>query len=113
MDLEVVEAADSVERIADEEKRPALPDRLQRTRHRTVLAGVVLSEHSPHCSLSLVIELKLCYGARLVSSIIELEEEMPLPGWVRAGAALFGAAWGSNQFTPMLLVYRQRLGLQT
>ena len=33
--------------------------------------------------------------------------------WVRAGAALFGAAWGSNQFTPMLLVYRQQLGLST
>ncbi|MGZ4273488.1 MAG: MFS transporter [Solirubrobacteraceae bacterium] len=35
------------------------------------------------------------------------------PAWVRAGAALLGAAWGSNQFTPMLLVYRQRLGLHT
>src|ERR1700760_984170 len=34
-------------------------------------------------------------------------------GWLRAGAALFGAAWGSNQFTPMLLVYRQQLGLGT
>lgn len=33
--------------------------------------------------------------------------------WVRAGAALFGAAWGSNQFTPMLLIYRQQLGLST
>ncbi len=33
--------------------------------------------------------------------------------WVLAGAALFGAAWGSNQFTPMLLVYRQQLGLAT
>jgi MFS family permease len=33
--------------------------------------------------------------------------------WLRAGAALFGAAWGSNQFTPMLLVYRQQLGLAT
>jgi len=33
--------------------------------------------------------------------------------WMRAGAALFGAAWGSNQFTPMLLVYRQQLGLST
>jgi MFS family permease len=31
--------------------------------------------------------------------------------WVRAGAALFGAAWGSNQFTPMLLVYHGQLGL--
>ena len=33
--------------------------------------------------------------------------------WLLAGAALFGAAWGSNQFTPMLLVYRQQLGLAT
>ena len=33
--------------------------------------------------------------------------------WLRAGAALFGAAWGSSQFTPMLLVYRQQLGLAT
>ena len=33
--------------------------------------------------------------------------------WLRAGLALFGAAWGSNQFTPMLLVYRQQLGLGT
>jgi MFS family permease len=33
--------------------------------------------------------------------------------WVRAGAALFGAAWGSNQFTPMLLVYHGQLGLST
>ena len=33
--------------------------------------------------------------------------------WVRAGAALFGAAWGSNQFTPMLLVYQRQLGLST
>jgi len=32
---------------------------------------------------------------------------------MRAGAALFGAAWGSNQFTPMLLVYRQQLGVST
>jgi MFS family permease len=33
--------------------------------------------------------------------------------WPLAAAALFGAAWGSNQFTPMLLVYRQQLGLAT
>jgi MFS family permease len=33
--------------------------------------------------------------------------------WLRAGAALFGAAWGSNQFTPMLLVYHGQLGLST
>jgi MFS family permease len=33
--------------------------------------------------------------------------------WLRAGAALFGAAWGSNQFTPMLLIYHGQLGLST
>jgi MFS family permease len=33
--------------------------------------------------------------------------------WLRVGAALFGAAWGSNQFTPMLLVYHRSLGLGT
>lgn len=33
--------------------------------------------------------------------------------WVHAGAAVFGAAWGSNQFTPMLLVYHRQLGLST
>jgi MFS family permease len=34
-------------------------------------------------------------------------------GWLRVGAALFGAAWGSNQFTPMLIVYRHQLGTGT
>jgi MFS family permease len=33
--------------------------------------------------------------------------------WVPAAALLFGAGWGSNQFTPLLLVYRQSLGLST
>ena len=33
--------------------------------------------------------------------------------WLPAAAVLIGAGWGSNQFTPMLLVYRQRLGLGT
>jgi MFS family permease len=31
--------------------------------------------------------------------------------WIPAAAVLFGTGWGSNQFTPMLLVYRQTLGL--
>ncbi len=34
-----------------------------------------------------------------------------IPGWIRAAAALFGIAWGANQFTPLLLVYRSALGL--
>jgi Major Facilitator Superfamily len=33
--------------------------------------------------------------------------------WLPAAAVLAGAGWGSNQFTPMLLVYHQRLGLGT
>jgi len=33
--------------------------------------------------------------------------------WLPVAAALMGAGWGSNQFTPMLLVYRQALGLGT
>jgi Major Facilitator Superfamily len=31
--------------------------------------------------------------------------------WMAAAAVLVGAGWGSNQFTPMLLVYRHALGL--
>jgi hypothetical protein len=33
--------------------------------------------------------------------------------WLPVAAALLGTGWGSNQFTPMLLVYRQSLGLGT
>jgi hypothetical protein len=33
--------------------------------------------------------------------------------WLPAAAVLLGAGWGSNQFTPMLLVYHHRLGLGT
>jgi hypothetical protein len=33
--------------------------------------------------------------------------------WLPAAAGLLGAAWGSNQFTPMLLVYHRTLGLGT
>ena len=33
--------------------------------------------------------------------------------WVPPAAVLLGTAWGSNQFTPMLLVYRHTLGLGT
>jgi hypothetical protein len=31
--------------------------------------------------------------------------------WMAVAAILVGAGWGSNQFTPMLLVYRRALGL--
>jgi hypothetical protein len=33
--------------------------------------------------------------------------------WMAPAAVLLGAGWGSNQFTPMLLVYRHTLGLGT
>src|SRR6266568_3263115 len=34
-----------------------------------------------------------------------------LRGWLGAGAASCVVGWGANQFTPMLLLYRARLGL--
>lgn len=34
-------------------------------------------------------------------------------GWLPVAAVLTATAWGSNQFTPMLLVYHQTLGLGT
>jgi hypothetical protein len=33
--------------------------------------------------------------------------------WLPPGAALLGIGWGANQITPMLLVYRQALGMST
>ena len=33
--------------------------------------------------------------------------------WLPAAAGLLGAAWGANQFTPLLLVYHRELGLGT
>jgi hypothetical protein len=39
--------------------------------------------------------------------------ELALPAWLPVAAVLLGAAWGSNQFTPMLLVYHRTLGLGT
>src|SRR5919201_2708045 len=33
--------------------------------------------------------------------------------WIPVAAVLVGAGWGTNQFTPLLLVYRQSLGLGT
>ena len=35
----------------------------------------------------------------------------PWQPWMAAAAILVGAGWGSNQFPPMLLVYRHALGL--
>jgi MFS family permease len=35
------------------------------------------------------------------------------PAWLAPAAVLLGTGWGSNQFTPMLLIYSHRLGLAT
>jgi hypothetical protein len=35
-----------------------------------------------------------------------------LAAWVPAAAVLLGTGWGAQQFTPLLLVYRQTLGLR-
>lgn len=35
----------------------------------------------------------------------------PPASWRRIAFAMFAVGWGANQFSPMLLVYRQRLGL--
>jgi len=36
---------------------------------------------------------------------------MPLRPWQRVVIAMFAVAWGANQFSPMLVVYRDELGL--
>ena len=38
---------------------------------------------------------------------------LPRIAWAPTAAVLLGTAWGANQFTPMLLVYRQSLELGT
>src|SRR5215212_8788369 len=48
-----------------------------------------------------------------ISSIIELIGRRCLAPWIAVAAVLLGAGWGSNQFTPLLLVYRHSLGLGT
>ncbi len=35
------------------------------------------------------------------------------PSWIPVAGVLLAAGWGSNQFTPMLLIYHARLGLST
>lgn len=37
----------------------------------------------------------------------------PRIAWLPAAAGLLGTAWGANQFSPLLLVYHQELGLAT
>src|ERR1700749_3393907 len=49
--------------------------------------------------------------ARVVGSMTEPARF--LKPWMPVAGVLAGAGWGSNQFTPMLLVYHARLGLST
>ena len=37
----------------------------------------------------------------------------PKRTWIPVAGLLAGAGWGSNQVTPMLLVYHSRLGLSS
>ncbi|HEY0193167.1 MAG TPA: MFS transporter, partial [Kofleriaceae bacterium] len=36
---------------------------------------------------------------------------MTTPAWKRVGLLLFATGWGGNHIAPLLLMYRQRLGL--
>ncbi len=36
---------------------------------------------------------------------------MSIPAWGRVCLAMFAVGWGANQFSPMLLVYRDEIGL--
>jgi Major Facilitator Superfamily len=42
-----------------------------------------------------------------------VQRRVPKHAWQPIAGVLAGAGWGSNQFTPMLLVYHARLGLST
>lgn len=42
---------------------------------------------------------------------VRIAQAPPGPSWVRVGLAVSAVAWGANQFSPLLLVYRQRLHL--
>src|SRR5262249_50869249 len=48
--LELVEAAESEEGVANDQERPALTDDLERAGNRAVLAVVVAFQHVPHTS---------------------------------------------------------------
>ncbi len=46
---------------------------------------------------------------------VQLRQPWPAPSraWLPVAGLLLGAGWGSNQFTPLLLVYERQLGLHT
>ncbi|HET6868496.1 MAG TPA: MFS transporter [Solirubrobacteraceae bacterium] len=45
--------------------------------------------------------------------MIEPRGKTATRAWIPVAGVLAGAGWGSNQFTPMLLIYHARLGLST
>jgi MFS family permease len=57
--------------------------------------------------------------AAAIVTVLEVQTAAPGPAmtrparWWPVGVALLGVGWGSNQFTPMLLVYSHTLGLST
>src|SRR6185312_8617581 len=93
--LEVVEPADAVERVAHDQERPALSDDLERAGDRAVLPLVIVAE-PPNSNRG--------------DAMHRLSKRI---AWLPAAAGLLGAAWGANQFSPLLLVYHQELGLIT
>jgi Major Facilitator Superfamily len=132
MGLEVVEALDSVEGVADYQERPSLAQHLEGARERTVLSSVLLAKHaSILASMGLIIELMGTFR-QTTGSVIELHSRR-VPDmsateasvwnsrvsgarrlvWAPAALLLLSAGWASNQFTPMLLVYHHTLGLGT
>lgn len=42
-----------------------------------------------------------------------LEQHRRVPGWLAACGMLFAVAWGGNEFTPLLVMYRQEAGLSS
>src|SRR6185437_6512570 len=115
--LEVAEPADAVEGVADDEERPALAHDLEGACDRAVLALVVLPEHGRSIpGIGSIIELtviKSRFVQRTHPRIPSMTRLSTRISWLPAAAGLFGAAWGANQFTPLLLVYHRELGLGT
>ena len=68
--MEVVEAADPVERVAEDQQRPSLADHLERAGERAILGWVVLAEHAVSIASSGSLIEPICYSH--MSSIIEL-----------------------------------------
>jgi hypothetical protein len=53
-------------------------------------------------------------ASELRTTVVRSAHRRGLTGaWLPVAGVLAGAGWGSNQFTPMLLVYHARLGLST